>query len=177
MLKLLTGITMFVALLCAQSGQTQSTGQPNGQPMGRGSMGPMGQTRGPRPWWDADVARNLNLSEAQQKQVAQIMHEFRPRMREVQQAVNRADADVTASFNEEPVDQTKANDAINRLAAARFDLTKAVSQADLKLRTVLTAQQWQEMRRPRTWADRPNGRKRGPSPTTTPPATTNQQKQ
>lgn len=181
MLKLLTGITMFAALLCAQSGQSvgqsagQASGQPSsGQPTNRGSMGPM--ARGPRPWWDAEVARNLNLSEAQQKQVAQIMHEFRPRMREVQQAVNRADADVTASFNEEPVDQNKANDAINRLAAARADLTRAVSQADLKLRTVLTAQQWQEMRRPRTWADRPNGRKRGPSTATTPVPTTIQQK-
>lgn len=167
MLKLLAGMVtlgaLFGSALCAQP--TQAVRQPEGR---------NGQARGPRPWWDAEVAKNLNLSEAQQKQVAQIMQEFRPRMREVQQAVNRADADVTASFNEEPVDQTKANDAINRLASARADLTRAVSQVDLKLRTVLTAQQWQEMRRPRVWQDRPNGRKRGPGTTST--ATTIQPK-
>jgi Spy/CpxP family protein refolding chaperone len=97
-------------------------------------------------------------------------------MREVQQAVNKADAEVAAAFNEEPVDQAKANDAINRLAAARAEATRTVSQFSLKLRNVLTAQQWQEMQHPGPWPDRPGGRRRGPPPRSTSTSTTNQQK-
>jgi Spy/CpxP family protein refolding chaperone len=100
-------------------------------------------------------------------------------MREVQQAVNKADADLAAAFNEEPVDQAKANDAINRLAAAHAEANRTVSQFSLKLRTVLTAQQWQEMQHPGSWPDRldrPGGRRRGPPPRATSTSTTNQQK-
>jgi len=130
--------------------------------------------RGPRPWWDGEVAKNANLTDAQQKQFVQIQHDFRPRMREVQEGVRRADAEVAAAFNEEPVDQTKANAAIEKLATAHAELTRALSQMDLKLRTVLTAQQWQEMNRhQRNWPqDRPGRGRRGPATT----STTTQQK-
>lgn len=164
----------------------QATGQPAGRPNGRPGRAngrsmdqPYGQPggRGPRPWWDGDLSKNANLSEAQQKQVVQIRGDFRPHMREVQQAVKKADAEVTAAFNEEPVDQAKANDAINRLAAANAEATRTVSQFSLKLRNVLTAQQWQDMQHPRPWperGDRPGGRRRGPPPRATSTSTTNQ---
>ena len=151
--KLLAGITLCCAILCAQP------------------------PRGPRPWWDGDVSKNANLSDAQQKQVAQIMREFRPRMMETRRAANKADADVAAAFNEEPVDQTKAAAAIERLANANAEVTRTVSQLDLKLRTILTAQQWQAMNlHPRPWPDRPGPRRRGPPSTATSTTTTTQQK-
>jgi Spy/CpxP family protein refolding chaperone len=121
------------------------------------------QGRGPRPWWDSEVAKDLNLSDAQTKQIRQTVDDFRPRMRDVRTAVNNAEKDVETVFNVDPVDEAKANDAINRLAAARAEMTKAVSQMDLKLRMTLTAQQWQDLQqRQRTWPDRPGGRRRGP---------------
>src|ERR1700692_3879234 len=49
---------------------------------------------------------------------------------------------------EELGDQAKANEAINRLVTARAELTRAISQFSLKVRTVLTAQQWLEMQKP-----------------------------
>lgn len=116
--------------------------------------------RGPRPWWDSEVAKDLNLSEAQTKQIRQTVDDFRPRMKEVRTAVNQAEKDVQTVFDTDPVDEAKANDAINRLAAARAELTKAVSQMDLKLRMTLTAQQWQDLKQRRP--DRPGGRRRGP---------------
>ena len=125
--------------------------------------------RGPRPWWNADVAKNANLSEAQQKQVRQIQHDFRDRMFQARQAVDKANADVEAAFNEDPVDQAKANAAIERLATAHADLTRTVSQLDLKLRTVLTPEQWQAMQHVRP--DHPGMRRRGP-PTSTSTTTT-----
>lgn len=194
--KLLAGIAMLGALLGAQqlfgqtgqTGQTAQTAQTAGQTpsqttssqptrrSGRSNGRSAGQpgVRGPRPWWDGDLSKNANLSEEQQKQVLQIRGDFRPHMREVQQAVNKADADLAAAFNEEPVDQAKANDAINRLAAAREEATRTVSQFSLKLRIVLTAQQWQEMQHPQAWPGRPGGRRRGPASRATSTSTTNQ---
>jgi Spy/CpxP family protein refolding chaperone len=130
--------------------------------------------RGPRPWWEGDLTKDANLSEAQIKQINQTRHDFRQRMFEVRAAVNQAEKNVDAAFNEDPVDEAKANDAINRLANARAEATKAVSQMDLKMRMVLTAQQWQDLKqRQRTWPDRPGSHRRGP-PVPTP--TNSQQK-
>jgi Spy/CpxP family protein refolding chaperone len=130
-----------------------------------------GPGRGPRPWWDSDVSRDLNLSDAQTKQIQSTVQEFRGRMMDVRSTVNKTESDVEAAFNEDPVDQTKANDAINRLAAARGELTKAVSQMDLKLRTILTAQQWQELQK-RERRPGPGMRRRGPV-LNAPPTSTN----
>jgi Spy/CpxP family protein refolding chaperone len=128
------------------------------------------QPHGPRPWWDSEVTKDLNLTDAQTKQIHQTVADFRPRMRDVRAAVTSAEKDVETVFNADPVDEAKANDAINHLAAARAEMTKAVSQMDLKLRMTLTAQQWQDLKqRQRTWPDRPGGRRRGP-PVPTPQA-------
>jgi Spy/CpxP family protein refolding chaperone len=121
--------------------------------------------RGPRPWWDSDIARDLNLSDAQMKQIRQTVQDFRPRMLELRAEVARAENEVEASFNEDPVNEARATDAINHLAAARAEVTKAVSQMDLKLRMILTAQQWQDLKQKqqqRPWPDRPGPRRRGP---------------
>lgn len=122
------------------------------------------QPRGPRPWWDSEVSRQLNLSDAQLKQIRQTQRDFRPRMVELRDEVTKAESDVEAAFNEDPVDQNKANDAINRLATARGELTKAVSQMDLKLRMILTPEQWQQLKqyRPRPGAGGRRGRPENP---------------
>ena len=132
------------------------------------------QPPGPRPWWDGSIRQDLNLSDAQLKQIRDTQKEFRPRMRELRVEVDKAEVDLETIYNQDPVDQTKANDAINRLASARAELTKAVSQMDLKLRLILTPQQWQDLkekqRRPRPGG----GGRRGPARDPTP--TSNQQK-
>jgi len=134
--------------------------------------------RGPRPWWDSELRQDLNLSQDQLKQIRQTQQEFRPRMRELRAEVNKAETDLDAIYNQDPVDQAKANEAINRLAAAHSELTKAVSQMDLKLRLILTPQQWQDLKEKqrRPWPGPGSGRRgppRGPTGAT-PPA--NQQK-
>ncbi len=121
------------------------------------------QPRGPRPWWDSEVAHELNLTDAQMKQIRQTQNDFRPRMRELRDEVAQAESTVESAFNEDPVDQAKANEAINRLAAARAEVTKAVSQMDLKLRTILTAEQWQQLKQ---YRPRPGGRRGSRTPTT-----------
>jgi Spy/CpxP family protein refolding chaperone len=103
-----------------------------------------------RPWWDSPVVQDLNLTDAQQTDIRATVKEYRDRVADIRKAIESADRDLEAVFNSEnPVDQRKAGEAIDRLASARGDLTRTLSQMSLKLRTVLTAEQWQELRRRR----------------------------
>ncbi len=99
-------------------------------------------------WWSKPViTRQLNLNNNQRQQVRVTVTQFRPRLLEIRAEVSRAETDLQAQFDQDPVDQTKANQAIERLIAARADLTRTLSQLSLKLRTVLTEQQWRDLQR------------------------------
>src|SRR5258708_660341 len=95
------------------------------------------------PWWNNRLVQDLNLSDAQKGEINAVVKDYRGKMMDIRSAIGKADADVQTAFDENPVDQKKAADAIERLANARADLTRSLSQMSLKLRAVLTADQWQ----------------------------------
>ncbi len=99
------------------------------------------------PWWNGRAAQALNLSEAQKADINAVVKDYRTKMMDLRTAMQKADGDVEAAFGENPVDARKANDAIEKLAAVRADLTRTLSQMSLKMRLVLTAEQWQELER------------------------------
>lgn len=101
------------------------------------------------PWWSKPIAQELNLSVDQKRQVRETIKEYRPRLLELRAGVERAENELETQFNQQPVDQRKANEAIERLASARADLTRTLSQMSLKLRAMLTVQQWEELQRRR----------------------------
>jgi len=104
--------------------------------------------QGPRrPWWESPLVKNLDLSDAQTKQIQTTVSDYRDKLRDLRATVNRAEQDLQNVLNEDPVDQRKANEAIEQLGSARSELFKTTSQMDLRLRMVLTAQQWQELER------------------------------
>ena len=99
-------------------------------------------------WWSRPViARQLNLTNVQRQQIRATVVEYRPRLIDIRAEVNKAEIDLQAQFDHDPVDQAKANQAIERLIAARADLTRTLSQMSLKLRAVLTEQQWRDLQR------------------------------
>ena len=100
-----------------------------------------------RPWWNSRLVGDLNLTEAQQSDLRAAVREYRGRIVDIRAAMQKADGEVESAFAENPVDQRKAGEAIERLSAARGDLTRTLSQMSLKLRTILTAEQWQELQR------------------------------
>jgi len=99
------------------------------------------------PWWSNRLVQDLNLTDAQKSDINAVVKDYRGKMTDLRTAIETADVDVQSAFDENPVDQRKASDAIERLAAARADLTRTLSQMSLKLRMVLTADQWQELQR------------------------------
>src|SRR5258708_5984871 len=80
------------------------------------------------PWWSKPVAQELNLSFEQKRQVRETIKAYRPRLVELRVSVDRAEGDLEAQFNQQPVDARRANEAIDRLASARADLTRTLSQ-------------------------------------------------
>jgi len=102
--------------------------------------------RRPLAWWDSPLVNSLDLTDAQTRQIRSTVADYRDKLRDLRAAVNKADNDLESIFNEDPVDQRKANDAIDALVSARGELTRTLSQMDLKLRLVLTPEQWQMLR-------------------------------
>ncbi len=98
------------------------------------------------PWWDGPVVNNLNLTDAQRAEIRSVIREYRSRMLESRDAVQKAETALDEVFNEETVDQRRGAEAIDRLTKARADMTKSVSELSLRMRSILTAQQWQELR-------------------------------
>ena len=125
--------------------------------------------QGPRsgffPWWDSPIVTGLDLSDAQRTQIRTVIQEYRGKMMEVRGAVQKAEGDLDAVFNEDTVDQHRGSEAIDRLTKARADMTKSVSEMSLRMRAVLTSQQWQELqRRQREQASRIENAGRGSGP-------------
>jgi Spy/CpxP family protein refolding chaperone len=116
-------------------------------------------------WWSKPViTRQLSLTNVQRQQIRITVTQFRPRLLEIRAEVSRAETDLQAQFDHDPVDEAKTNQAIERLIAARADLTRTLSQLSLKLRTVLTEQQWRDLQRlrPGQVEDAPSAESPGP---------------
>ena len=104
-------------------------------------------TGGLFPWWEGPLIENLNLTDAQRGQIRGIVREYRGRMFEVRSNVDKAEGELDSVFNSDPVDPKHGSEVIDRLVHARSEMTKAVSEMSLKLRAVLTTQQWQELQK------------------------------
>ncbi len=100
-------------------------------------------------WWSSPIVKDLNLTAVQKQQIRSTVLQYRPRLIDIRAAVAKAEIDLEAQFDHDPVDATKANQAIEHVIATRSDLTRTLSQMSLKLRTVLTEQQWVELQRRR----------------------------
>lgn len=103
------------------------------------------------PWWDQPLVKDLNLTEAQQQDIRAAIREYRPRLIEQRAALQKAEVELTYLFDDDTVDTKKANQTIEDLAVARLNLTRTFSQLALRLRQVLTPQQWHEVQR--RWAE------------------------
>jgi len=98
-------------------------------------------------WWNSPIVQNMDLSETQRKDIRGTVRQYRGHLLDLREAVQRADNDLEIALNENPLDQRKANEAIERLATARGELTRTLSQMTLRLRTILTNEQWQELQK------------------------------
>jgi len=127
------------------------------------------------PWWDNPLSRDLDLTDTQRNQIRAVVKEYRNRLVDERAAVEKAEGELEDVFGEDSVDQRRATEAIDHLTAARGELTKSLAQMSLRMRTVLTAQQWQDLQRrqgrggPRGEGGGKSSRRRGPGSGAAPP--------
>jgi Spy/CpxP family protein refolding chaperone len=105
--------------------------------------------RGPmatQDWWRNKVMlASLNLTEAQTKQLNSIQASYVGRLKELYEAVNKAESNLEEVFNQTTPDEPKAEAVIDQYANAKGDLTRTISRLGLQIRNVLTAEQWQDL--------------------------------
>lgn len=122
------------------------------------------------PWWEGPLTRSLNLTDAQREQIRDILREHRDEMIDRRAAMEKAEAEVEDLFNEEAPEGAKAKAAIDQLVAARGAMTRTFTEMSLKLRRVLTTEQWNDLQqrrsewRSRVMRDRASPGRRPPGP-------------
>jgi Spy/CpxP family protein refolding chaperone len=100
------------------------------------------------PWWSNKiVVQQLDLTPAQVHDIRAAVTEAQPHLLEVRAKVLRAEQALEDQFNSDPVDQNKTNQVLEQLIVARTDLTRSLTELSLKLRVLLTPQQWQQLQR------------------------------
>lgn len=109
-------------------------------------------------WWDSPIAKDLNLTDDQQAKIKQTVKEYRSKLIDQRAAVEKAESDLDDIWESDKIDQKRASDALDRVNNARADMMRSVSQMSLKLRMLLTADQWKQLgRRGEGFGPRPGG--------------------
>jgi Spy/CpxP family protein refolding chaperone len=106
---------------------------------------PVAHAQPPVAWWENPVAYGLTLSDAQWSRVNHILGEYRERLTLERQEAERAEREFESAINAETVDYQRGRIAIDQLVKARSVFTQDVSQMTLRLRAVLTADQWRSL--------------------------------
>lgn len=101
------------------------------------------------PWWDQPLAKDLNLTPAQRQKIRTTVHEYRDKLMQERAAVQKAEIDLQDVFDNDTIDITRAFAAVENLARARENLTRTFAEMAVRLRMVLTNQQWHELQKRR----------------------------
>ena len=122
--------------------------------------------RGAFNWWESPLTRDINLTEDQRKQIQEAIRGFRPKLIDLRASLEKAELETEDALDAETLDMKRANEAIERLAAARADMTRTMSQMSIKFRSILTTEQWKDLqkRRAEMLRNRPGGMGPGATP-------------
>lgn len=99
------------------------------------------------PLWNPNVIKDINLTDTQTREIQATIREYRARLIDLRAALEKADAAVADSFNEDSFDSRKASDACEKVITARAELARVFSQMNTRLRAILTIEQWRELQK------------------------------
>jgi len=97
------------------------------------------------PWWEMGFTRDLNLNEQQQQQIREILRENRSKMIDLRAALEKAEGEVEDLFEDSTADQRRANEVVDRMVAARDNMTRHFTLMSLQMRRILTNEQWKDL--------------------------------
>lgn len=100
------------------------------------------QNRANFPWWNSPVTADLNLSPAQSQKIHQIVRSYRDRLFDARNNQQKAEAELEDLLNDPEVTPEAARPVIERAATARANTTRTFLEMSVRLRSVLTLDQW-----------------------------------
>ncbi len=125
----------------------------------------------PGRWWNNSAfAKDLGLTDDQQKKMEAIFEENRPRLTDMFGAVRKEEANMEPLLSADQPDETKILAQIDRVAQARAELEKSNARMLLGMRRVLTREQWKKLQ---AEDPRRHGHFGGPPPGDLPPEPNN----
>lgn len=104
-----------------------------------------GHAQPPFAWWENPVANGLTLSESQRESINHIVSEHRDRLTLERQEAERAEREYENVINADTVDWRRGRAAIEQLVKSRGVFIEDISRMTLRLRNVLTAEQWRSL--------------------------------
>jgi len=119
-------------------------------PMGMGSMGPgmgMGPHHGPfGTWWkNSEVVKELQLTDAQVKQIEQTFLDYRLKLIDLRADVERQETKLQPLLEADQPSEHEVSSQVDALVAARGKLEKTNTMMMLAIRRVLSVDQWKKL--------------------------------
>jgi Spy/CpxP family protein refolding chaperone len=103
------------------------------------------QNRANFAWWNSPVVSDLNLSDAQRRQIREIVSSYRSKLIDARANVQKAHGDLQDVLNADHIDMDHADAVIKKLSAAQAESTRVFTEMSVRLRAVLTLDQWREL--------------------------------
>jgi len=121
-------------------------------PMGMGPVGPgMGMGMGPHhgpfgAWWkNSDVVKELQLSDAQVKQIEQTFLDYRLKLIDLRADVERQETKLQPLLEADQPNEQQIGSQVDAVVAARGKLEKSNTMMMLAIRRVLSVDQWKKL--------------------------------
>jgi Spy/CpxP family protein refolding chaperone len=103
------------------------------------------QNRANFAWWNSPVVSDLNLSDAQRRQIREIVSSYRSKLIDARADMQKAHGDLQDVLNADHIDMDHADAVIKKLSAAQAESTRVFTEMSVRLRAVLTLDQWREL--------------------------------
>lgn len=116
------------------------------------------------PWWESPLTQDLNLTEDQNSRIRQVLSETRNDIIRSRAAVEEAEGELSDLMSSDTIDMSRGERITEKLVKARGDLTRHVTLMSIRLRSVLTPDQWRELQKKQREFRRPGFRGMRPPP-------------
>jgi Spy/CpxP family protein refolding chaperone len=121
---------------------------PRDHPHGPGERGgPMGHRGDMGKWWqNSELAKKLQLSDQQIKQLNDIFFEHRLKLIDYQADMEKQDLKLQAVLDEDSPSEGQVGSQVDQVLAARGKLEREFTMMNLSLRKVLSVEQWRQLK-------------------------------
>lgn len=103
------------------------------------------QNRANFAWWNTPVVNDLNLSEAQRKQIRETVSSYRGRLIDARAAVQKAQGELQDILGSDHIENAQVDAIADKLAKAQAQNVRVFTEMSLHVRAVLTLDQWREL--------------------------------